>query len=363
VISEAGKPSEILEPALPAPSYPSTTALYRSSSRVTRIDGLDLLRGIAVALVVVHHGFPTPFSGSGVVGVVMFFALSGYLITGSLAGELGRDGKLNYRRFYLRRVRRLVPALLLLVVGFVIVTLIWDPIHDRGRLLKTVLVALTWTGDLPFGHGSDATFHLWTLAMEEQFYLVWPAVLAFAWIRQRVTTALIVAAAACLLACTATLVWLAGAPDLAYALPTSWAVCFVIGAAVRLNRDRLSTPRWAAPAALGALLVLSVIALRGHVATYLVAAPAIAALTGVLLVAWRNLSEVRSPALRPLVQLGTVSYGAYLWNYPITLWLRPYLGGWTGIVAVVLTVAAAAFSWHFVERRFQHTGPPGPVRI
>ena len=68
-----------------------------------------------------------------------------------------------------------------------------------------MLVALTWTGNLPFGHASDATFHLWTLATEEQFYLFWPAVLALAFARGRVGAALVAVAAACLLACVATL--------------------------------------------------------------------------------------------------------------------------------------------------------------
>ncbi len=71
-----------------------------------------------------------------------------------------------------------MPALLFLVAGVVVVTLALDPLGDRDELGKTVLVALTWTGNLPFGHASDATFHLWTLATEEQFYLVWPALLA-----------------------------------------------------------------------------------------------------------------------------------------------------------------------------------------
>ena len=68
-----------------------------------RIDGLDLLRGTAVGLVMLRHAFPEVFAGAGVVGVVMFFALSGHLITGLLLGELERTGRVDLRRFYLRR--------------------------------------------------------------------------------------------------------------------------------------------------------------------------------------------------------------------------------------------------------------------
>lgn len=315
-----------------------------------RIDGIDLLRGVAIGLVMLRHAWPSVFPGAGVVGVVMFFALSGYLITGLLVDELERTGRVDLRRFYVRRARRLVPALLLLVAGVVVVTLLLDPLGDREELVRTVVVALTWTGNLPFGHASDATFHLWTLATEEQFYLLWPAVLVAASARGRVRLALLLVAAACLLACVATLVWLREDPDLAYSLPTSWAVCFVIGGAARVLGRRAVVPAWAVPVALVGLAVLSVVPLRGHALTYLAGGPAIAALTAVLLLSWRTWADVTGPA-RMLVVLGTVSYGAYLWNYPLTLWLRPSLDGLAGPVGLGLTLVMAALSWRLVESR------------
>lgn len=315
-----------------------------------RIDGIDLLRGLAVGLVVLRHAVPGVFDGAGVVGVVMFFTLSGYLISGLLVGELGRTGRVRLGRFYARRALRLVPALVVLVVGVVLVTLVLDPLDDRAELGRTVLFALTWTGNLPFGHASDATFHLWTLATEEQFYLVWPALLACAFARGRVGTALAAAAAACLLACVASLVWLRAEPDLAYALPTSWAVCFVVGAAVRVYGERLRAPVWAVPVALVGLGVLSVVPLRGHALTYLAGGPAIAVLTGLLLLAWRGWRDVRPPALRLLVRLGTISYAAYLWNYPLTLWLRPSMPDLAaGLLALALTLVIATASTRWVE--------------
>lgn len=317
-----------------------------------RVAGLDLLRGIAVALVMLRHAFPSAFPGAGVVGVVMFFALSGYLITGLLLGELERDGRVDLRRFYARRARRLVPALLFLVVAVVLVTLLLDPLDDRAELFRTVVVALTWTGNLPLTHGSDATFHLWTLATEEQFYLLWPALLAAAFVRRRVGLALALAGAASLAACVATVLWLRESPDLAYALPTSWAGCFVIGAATRVLVDRVVVPARAlalgVPCALLGLGILSVVPLRGHALTYLAGGPAIAFLTAVLLLSWRTSTSVPGPALGALVWLGTVSYAAYLWNYPLTLWLRPHLD-LAGPVAALLTVVMAATSWRLVE--------------
>jgi peptidoglycan/LPS O-acetylase OafA/YrhL len=322
-----------------------------------RIAGLDLLRGLAIGLVMLRHAAPHLAPGAGVVGVVMFFTLSGYLITGLLHDELEQTGRVDLRRFYGRRARRLVPALLFLVAGVVVVTLLLDPLGDRDELGETVLVALTWTGNLPFGHASDATFHLWTLATEEQFYLVWPALLTIAFAARRTGLAVGFAALACVMACVGTVVWLWEEPDLAYSLPTTWALCFVIGAATRLygtgSRHALASARAARPATAAALLalgVLSLLPLRGRAVTYLLGGPAIAALTAILLLAWRDLVTVENAALKALVWLGTVSYAAYLWNYPLTLWLRPHLGVAAGVTAAAGTLVLAALSWRYVEQ-------------
>lgn len=326
-----------------------------------RIDGLDLLRGTAVGLVLLRHAFPVPFAGAGVVGVVMFFTLSGFLITGFLVDELDLAGRVDLHRFYVRRALRLFPSLLFLLTGVVVVTLTLDPLGARDELLGTVLVALTYTGDLQFGHASDATFHLWTLATEEQFYLVWPAVLGLAFDRRRIGVALVLVGSACVAGCILTLLWLAEAPDLAYSLPTSWSVCFVIGAAARVYADRLTGRRRLVPVCLAALAMLSVIPLRGHALTYLAGGPVIAVLTALLLTAWRGWAVVGQATLRPLVLLGTVSYGAYLWDYPLTLWLRPHLGVEAGVVAAALTLLAAAVSWNLVEQPVQRLRARQPV--
>jgi peptidoglycan/LPS O-acetylase OafA/YrhL len=314
-----------------------------------RIAGLDVLRGIAILLVVLRHAVPDVFTGAGVVGVVMFFTLSGYLITGVLARELATTGRVDYRRFYLRRARRLLPALVVLVVVFAGVTLVFDPLGDRDRLPATAAVLVTFTGNLPIADISAAAFHSWTLATEEQFYLLWPALLAFSWVRGRVGAALVAAAVAVLAACAAVLVWLWPYADNAYVLPTSWFLCFVIGAATRLRGDATRVPSAVVPLMLAALVALSVVPLRGHVLTYLVAGPAIACFTAVLLLAWSRWREAGSLVARALAALGVVSYGAYLWDYPLTLWLRPDLGAVAGPLAAGLTIVAAALSWRFVE--------------
>jgi peptidoglycan/LPS O-acetylase OafA/YrhL len=339
--------------------------LTASQSSRSRVQGIDLLRGVAIALVMLRHAFPTPFAGAGVVGVVMFFTLSGYLISGVLLGELRTHGRLDLRTFYRHRALRLVPALVVMMIGFVLVTVTLDPLGDRRELFRTVVVAVTYTGDLPFHHGSAATFHLWTLATEEQFYLVWPAVLAIGWARGRLRTALVATGLVSVVACVSTVMWLGASPDLAYSLPTSWSVCFVIGAAARMYVDRIEVcegslrpvPRIAIVAPLALLAGLSLVPLRGHASTYLLAGPLVAVLTAVLLVTWRSWLVVGPRLLRPLVALGTISYGAYLWNYPLTLWLTPSLasswGIWSGVVVSVLTILTAGLSWRLVEQPMQ----------
>jgi peptidoglycan/LPS O-acetylase OafA/YrhL len=344
-------------------------------ARPSRIEGLDLLRGVAIVLVMLRHAWPSVFEGAGVVGIVLFFTLSGYLITGVLARELRERGRVDLRRFYLRRACRLVPALVGMVGCFALVSLTFDPLGDRDSTVRSIVIALTYTADLPIQHGSPALFHLWTLAVEEQFYLVWPAFLAFAWTRRLLGSALVLAGTVSLALCVAVLVRLAPDYDLAYALPTSWAVCFVVGAATRLGVDSALHRDWArlqpegqprltriAVPAMTALAVMCVLPLRGHATTYLLGGPAIAVSTSALLVTWCDWRRVYSRILRPLVALGTISYGVYLWNYPVTLWLREW--DWAGAdgLAIAASILIAAISWQLVERPVMRWAARGPAR-
>ena len=234
-----------------------------------------------------------------------------------------------------------------------------------SELPRTLLVGLTYTADLPFHHGSAATGHLWTLATEEQFYLVWPLVLTLALRRGTVRKALVASGVLVMLVCVGSLWLVAPRWDRVYMLPTSWALAIVVGAAAYVARRqvarRLPAPgsRAAKVVAGAALAVLLLVSLIPHLKTllvaYLLVGPTIAVATAVLIHSVAGWVTLPTPRLRPLLRLGTVSYAAYLWNYPIAVWLHtahdPLL---LALASPPLTVAAATASWFLVERPCRH---------
>lgn len=322
-----------------------------------RIQGLDALRGIAIGLVLLRHAWPGIFGGAGIVGVVMFFALSGYLITGLLVGDVRKHGRVRFGRFYWHRALRLVPPLLFMLAGFLIVTLTIDPASEHGTELRSVLVAMTYTMDIPFNHGAVSISHLWTLAIEEQFYLVWPFViivgLRLGWLRWFVAVVGVVI----YLACLGSL--MVKSPADVYTWPTSWAVVMVIGAAARLGEDRIlavlgsiERRRVVAAAGLVTLLALSFVPdVKEWAGSYLLLGPVIGAATIAMIMYARDFPRVGRAAV-PLVRLGAISYAAYLWNYPIVIWLAsgdtPV--GWEAVASLPLTIVAATVSLILVER-------------
>jgi peptidoglycan/LPS O-acetylase OafA/YrhL len=325
-----------------------------------RIAGLDLLRGVAIALVMVCHAFPTLLGASGIIGVVLFFTLSGFLITGLLVSDLRRFSRVRYGRFYRNRALRLIPALLLFLAGLAVVSLTLDPAHDRAGLPRALLVGISYTADIPFNHGSGAIDHLWTLATEEQFYLVWPAVLALGFWLNRIRLALVVSAVGIIAALVISMIHFTPNIWQLYHLPSSWAIAMVIGAAARLGETRIRSAleRCRVPlmpvAAIAFAAILGLAFLSGDqdaASTYLLLGPGIALLSVPLILYLSGWQRLPSRWLSPLLALGVVSYAAYLWNYAIVVWLGGMgasLG--EGLVSIPLTLFAATVSWFALER-------------
>jgi len=157
---------------------------HRKISRVPYLPGLDGLRALAVIAVMIYHASPDWLPG-GFLGVEVFFVISGYLITLLIVAENERSGRLDLKSFWIRRARRLLPALFAMLALVVIYTAVFVP-DALGQLRGDVIAALTyvtnwyqiWQGQGYTAAGDFAPLrHLWSLAVEEQFYLIWPLVM------------------------------------------------------------------------------------------------------------------------------------------------------------------------------------------
>ncbi|WP_187264932.1 acyltransferase [Homoserinibacter sp. GY 40078] len=344
-----------------------------------RNPGLDAIRGLAVLLVLLRHAYPEVFGGAGLVGVVIFFALSGFLITQLIVRDLDKFGRLRFGRFYWHRFIRLYPALMLMILVFSTVTLIADPLNDRESLPVSVAVALGYVANIPgIEKGSIALAHLWTLATEEQFYLIWPLILIFAVRRRRVGLLLSGAAVAIIAFTVVGLVIAWPDVDRVYTSGVPWAMAMVLGSASALFRAQVFTrltniPRIAR--LLLAILILTSLSftpdLKNQVWVYFAGAALVWACTMLLIsIALESTSVAGPRLLAPLQRLGLISYAAYLWNLPLVEWIGATdLGAWAPPISFVLTILAAYASQLIVERpasrlrqfRIRPTGNEGPV--
>jgi peptidoglycan/LPS O-acetylase OafA/YrhL len=348
----------------------------------------DGLRAVAVTLVIATHVGVT-YAQGGVVGVDLFFVLSGFLITTLLLAEREARGGIDLAAFYVRRALRLLPALLVLVAA-TDAYLGLDRVNPaRGATLRATPAVLldfaNWR--LVFaGAGSLGWFwHTWSLAVEWQFYVVWPLVLAAAlargWSSRRAATILGTALVASVLLRAAAAA--ARGSGLVFATPmVADQLLYGCGLALLLRS------RWAArvghAAAVGATLaiayVVGYLAVAGWqrhasdgVARSLVGLATAVVIARVITVPQARIARLLS--LRPLVRLGRVSYGVYLWHLLASLALaeriafphalRPVY--W--VAAYALTLAAAALSYRIVEapalglkRRFRRASPVAPCR-
>jgi len=325
-----------------------------------RIEGLDVLRGFALAMVLVHHSWINFYGAGGIVGVLMFFTLSGYLITGLLMGDLRNYGRIRYGRFYRNRALRLLPALFVFLAGMSLVTLVWDPRNESDALLGGVLVSAFYVANMPLGVHFFTIVHMWTLSTEEQFYLVWPVVLALG-VRLGKLKLVVALSGVAIMGLVFLTLHVASRPGEIYPLPSSWSIAMVVGASARLGQDRvarvLPTPGTVAArvlqwSTLAVLVAMGLLPLPdNHAISYTVGAPVVSLLSVIIIFWVREWKSIPTPALRPLLALGKASYAAYLWNWPIAFWLgvdtnhtvRP-------VLAILLTFVAATISWWAIER-------------
>jgi peptidoglycan/LPS O-acetylase OafA/YrhL len=333
--------------------------------------GLDGLRALAVLVVLVGH-LGLPYIESGGVGVDIFFVLSGFLITTILRSEAQSTGHIRLRNFYTRRVLRLAPAMLLTVAFFALaIHHLFNTVPWTAIILATTYAA-NWAEAL-YDANLSWLGHFWSLAIEEQYYLIWPWVILLlerTSLGMRRKALLLLGLAALVAAYRYAMVGIYSAERIYYGLDTHMdglilgsALSYLLPALSGEGRFPERTSRLlgyvAAPAALTGLAILIPCTTWEHpwMGRY---GFALAALAAAILVAdlVAGSHSVLRAALerRPLAYLGKISYGLYLWHLPlfrVIARVRAHDPP-AALIAVKLsmTLLVAALSYHLIERRF-----------
>lgn len=363
-------------------------------AKLRYLPALDGVRALAVSGVIGYHLDLFILPG-GFLGVDLFFVLSGFLITTLLVREFGRGGGIDLGAFWLRRARRLLPALFLLIGAIALVAASASP-FDRAELRWDILSSLAYVTNWRFIAAGNSYFqefaapspvlHLWSLAIEEQFYLVWPLVMlgALTLARRRsggtaAIVAFLVAATGISVALLA-LTYRPSDPSTAYYATPTRGHELLIGAiaAVLLERQPAFASlmrRVARPMALVSLGVLLAFAalLSDSSPVYYFGGSSVFSLAAVGLVTSLAVTPggpfnpvARGLSLKPLPWIGALSYGLYLWHWPFILWLTPATTGIDGPLLAAARLAAtfgvAAISFYAVERPIRR-GWLGPIRL
>jgi peptidoglycan/LPS O-acetylase OafA/YrhL len=349
-----------------------------SSVRGRHLPALDGLRALAVLAVLAYHlGYP--WARGGYLGVDLFFVLSGFLITSLLLEEHEETGTIRLAKFWGRRARRLLPALYVMVVAVMVFVVLEgrygqtdfvaaiDLSALRSQALATLLYVANWQ-QIIIHHSYFAQFsapspldHTWSLAIEEQFYLVWPFVTLGLLAkglqqRRRLGISVSIAIAIASTALMAILFTPGADPTRVYYGTDTRLGDLAVGALLAwLTARRPETPariaaalRVAAPVALVGLLVLMVTA--GNASEFPSNFMFEGGFLGASVLCAIVLADVRRPgsvlatcfSWRPLVAIGLVSYGIYLWHYPVIVLFTPATSGLSGVPLLVARLAIIA---------------------
>jgi peptidoglycan/LPS O-acetylase OafA/YrhL len=332
---------------------------------------IEGLRGIAILLVLLFHA-GLPWTPGGFVGVDVFFVISGFLITGKLWRESQQPGGLNITRFYAWRIRRLLPAALVAVALISLVGLLLAAPLDRSELAADgaasalSLANMRFIGSVDYfaATSSPSPFlHFWSLSVEEQFYLVWPALIVLLTWRGGGSRRLIAALLIGVIASFALSMWLTDtSPARAfYLLPTRvWQLG--VGGLLALIGVMGTSRRAGALAWAG----LAAVAVAGVALTAEMPYPGLAALlptAGAVALLYGGAAPsgpTRLLAAAPLRFLGKISYSLYLWHWPLLVLPIMFLERALTSVEIVASVAVAIgvswLSWRFVEQPFRYGG-------
>jgi peptidoglycan/LPS O-acetylase OafA/YrhL len=364
--------SDLLVPIRTTPVAPFTLSMHAAAHRASFRPDIEGLRGVAILLVIAYHA-EVPGAGGGYVGVDVFFVLSGYLITGLLLREKAATGRIDLVRFYARRARRLLPAAVLVTLATLLAGwFVYAPMEQRN-VANTAVATSAYASNLWFAFLStdylaaashtNPLLHTWSLAVEEQFYLVWPVLVLLCTRKRphgaaRGRLAAVTGFAAAVSFAGA--LWLSGVarPWAFFASPTrAWE--FAIGALGvllasgygRLGARFRSAVGWAGLAA----VAVAVVTFGGT--TPHPGVPTLLPTAGTALVLMWGAADPSHGAGRllhasPLQAIGRVSYSWYLWHWPVLVLAEAVMGDRglpLRLACVVLSLALAAVTLAVLE--------------
>ena len=340
------------------------------------VPSLDGLRGVAVAAVVVYHLWPDALPG-GFIGVDVFFVLSGFLLTSLLVREVDASGTIRLGQFFIRRTRRLLPAMLLVLTTLAIYAAVWANTVELERLRRHGLASLLYVANWLFISdgttytdvvtGASPLRHVWSLSIEEQFYVILAGAIALAaalTATRRTTRRCVIVGSVVLGAASALWMIIASingsSVDRLYFGTDTRVQALLIGAALGaiLRGVPVAGSRRTSTAALLSVAVLVVVSATGSEnATWMYRGGfTLAALAaGVVIVGGPATPWIRQALeWRPLRLLGIISYGVYLWHWPVLVILDEARLGLRGsphrIIVLVVTLIVATLSYRLLER-------------
>lgn len=347
-----------------------TSPGHSRSSEPRRIRSeIQALRAVAVALVVGHHAWPGALPG-GFVGVDVFFVVSGFLITSLLLRELERTGRIALAAFWARRARRILPAALMTIAFGLAATLLIVPVDDWSQFLHELRASALYVQNWHLAdsavdyfaadQGPSPVEHFWSLAVEEQFYIVWPVLLGLVALCARTRRTVSIGIVMALLT-AASLVYsidhTASDPASAYFVTPTRAWELGAGGLLALAPVWHSGAAGRALVSWGGLAAIAVAAVTYSSATPFPGVAALLPVLGTLAVIAAGapaggLSPARPMALAPVQFLGDISYSVYLWHWPLFV-LAPFVVDADAlevrIMIVVLTLLVAWLSKLAIE--------------
>lgn len=348
-------------------SSTTDTQYYDQAKSAYRPD-VDGLRALAILPVLLFHVGIKGFTG-GFVGVDVFFVISGYLITGILSREL-KAGHYSIAKFYQMRILRIFPALFVMLAGVAAVACFVLLPDELTRFGQSVMASVGFVSNIYFylasGYFAPSSktlplLHTWSLAVEEQFYLFWPLLLALVY-RVAPRKVLWVTIALAVASLVASIIWVRQDPTGAfYLIPTrTWEL--MIGALLALAPANLLRTRLLAEiaGAIGLLMILYCVARYNNDTVFPAEGALLPCLGAGLIIAsgaTYNTWVARGLSLPPIVLIGKISFSLYLWHWPVIvftdIWLLAQDSMLVKVGVIVVSIVLGYLSWRFVEAPFR----------